>query len=147
MDDPEDVDIPEDVDSSEHMEMDTLPKSTTASNLECMPSHNILAFGLAAELDDLSLPTAGDILRQYFFLGDRCKGTNKMFSLSTFTPNVCDKLIHIWDELHIEVASKKNIITKLGKLLKSYQEVTRAQTKKPDEFREFVDSTKIIFYI
>lgn len=150
MDNPEGVGIPEDVNRSEdmEMEMEMQPESPApASHLESMPSHNILALGLAAELDDLSLPTVGDILRQYFFLGDRCKATNKMFSFSTFTPNVYDKLIQIWDKLQIEVALKRNIIARLGKLLKSYQEVIRAQTKKPDEFRGFVDSTKEIFYI
>lgn len=151
MDDPVDVDVPEDMDSSEdsseHMEMETLPESTSAPNLECMPSHNMLAFGLAAELDDLSLPTACDILKHFFFLGDRYKSTNKMFSYNTFTPHVCDKLIQIWDKLHIEVTEKKNIIAKLDKLVKTYQEAIKNQAKKPDQFREFVDSTKEIFYI
>lgn len=155
MDDPVDVDIPENVDSgedssedsSEHMEMEIAPESTSASIIECMPSHNMLAFGLAAELDDLSLPTAFDILKHFFFLGERCKSTNKMFSYNTFTPNVCDKLIQIWDKLYIEVAEKKNIIAKLGRLLKSYQNAIKNQAKKPDAFREFVDSTKEIFYI
>lgn len=144
MDNPVDADNPEDVENAE--EMETQPESP-ASNLEYMPSHSMLAFGLAAELDDLSLPTASDILKHYFFLGDRCKGTNQMFSYHTFTPSVCDKLIQIWDKLHIEVAEKRNIIARLTKLLNSYREANRNQTKYEGQFRKFVDDTNKLFYI
>lgn len=151
MDDPVDLQDSEDVDSSEEsqgdVEMDVIQEPTSAANLENMPSHNMLAFGAAAELDDLSLPTACDILRQYFFFGDRCKNTNKMFSYHTFTPNVCDKLIQIWDKLHIETVEKRSIVRKLGTLVKHYHEVIKNKTKHNTKYKKFLDSSKEIFYI
>lgn len=38
-----------------------------AQALEHMPSHNVLLFGSASELDGISLPTSFDILKYYFF--------------------------------------------------------------------------------
>lgn len=142
------MDNPVDSDNTENVEMETQPESSaSSSNLEHMPSQNVLAFGLEAELDDISLPTTSDILKHYFFLAARCKNANKMFSYDTFTPHVCDKLIQIWNKLNIEVIEKKNIIKKLGRLLKNYREACKRQTKNDAKFREFVDSTTKIFYI
>lgn len=63
------MDNPVDSDNTENVEMETQPESSaSSSNLEHMPSQNVLAFGLEAELDDISLPTTSDILKHYFFL-------------------------------------------------------------------------------
>lgn len=142
------MDNPVDSDNTENVEMETEPESSaSSSNLErSMYSQNVLTFGLEAELDDITLPTTTDILKHYFFLAARCKNVNKMFSYNTFTPHVCDKLIQIWNKLNIEVIEKKNIIKKLGRILKNYREACKRQ-KNDAKFREYVDSTTKIFYI
>lgn len=146
MDDPVDVDNTGDVDSSEDVEMD-MPESTSASHIQNLQSHNTLEFGVATELDSLSLPTACDILKHYFFLGEKLKTNSKMLSYHTFTPNVCDKLKGIWDKLNIETAENRNILRKLERLVNNYREVSKNQTKRPAQFKEFVDASKKIFYI
>ena len=142
------MDNSENVDNQDDVEMQTPAESaSSARSLKFMRTHNILAFGSEAELDCISLPTAHDILKHYFFLAARCKETCKMFSYQTFTPHVCDKLIQIWDKLHIEVIGKRNIIAKLGRLLNNYRRACKNQTQLDGKFQEFVDSTKEIFYI
>lgn len=81
--------------------------TSTESHLKHLPSHDVAVFGASCDLSGLNLPTNQDILRCFFFLAERAKLQNKMFSYKTFVPHVTDKLIEIWSQLNIEIVKKK----------------------------------------
>lgn len=117
-----------------------------AQALEHMPSHNVLLFGSASELDGISLPTSFDILKYYFFLGDQWKKGNKMFSYKTFTPKVVDKLLEIWGKLKIDLVKRLTVTKKLNTLIDKYKQLNKCG-QYSHKFKLFVDGTKEIFYI
>lgn len=119
--------------------------TSTESHLKHLPSHDVAVFGASCDLRGLNLPTKQDILRCFFFLAERAKLQNKMFSYKTFVPHVTDKLIEIWSQLNVEIVRKKSVARKLGTLIDKYH----IETKHPKiaTFRTFVQSTKELFYI
>lgn len=109
--------------------------------------YDVVSFGLASELSELNLPTYGDILRYYFFLGERSKAESKMFSYKTLTPNIVDKLIYIWSKLNIAVIERNNVTKKLNAFLDKYYKEDKNRSKHNNAFAEFINSIKKIFFI
>lgn len=116
-----------------------------APALQQIQTHNVLLFGLECELNELSLPTSFDILKYYFFLTARCKVQNKLPSHKTFTPNVVDKLIEIWNQLNIAIMDRKGIARKLNVLIDRYHQANKNNFSR--KYENFVDNTKEIFFI
>ncbi|XP_017476032.1 PREDICTED: uncharacterized protein LOC108366213 isoform X2 [Rhagoletis zephyria] len=136
--------------------MDPLPSASQAattstsaesdSNLKHMPSHDVVNFGMPCELSGLNLPTKQDILRYYCYFAERAKSQNIMFSYKTFTPNVTDKLVEIWNKVDTGIVFKPNIFRKLNALLDKYRFESKHKATS-SKFVAFVQSTKEIFYI
>ncbi|XP_067639575.1 uncharacterized protein [Eurosta solidaginis] len=93
----------------EHNEGEVEEASTSVPPLGNLHSHNVELFDPAMDLDELSLPTAFDILKFYFFLADQIRKANKIFTYKAFTPNVYDKLIEIWSKLNIDLLDKRAV--------------------------------------
>lgn len=139
--------------------MDPLPSTSQAAttstsaesdsnlrHLRHMPTHDVFNFGMPCELSGLNLPTKQDILRYYFYLAERAKAQNKMFSHKTFTPNVADKLVEIWNKLDAGIAEKLSIVKKLNIFVDKYKIENKHKIQEPS-FIAFVQSTKELFYI
>ncbi|XP_017467539.1 PREDICTED: uncharacterized protein LOC108359959 [Rhagoletis zephyria] len=126
---------------------DEATTSTTIENpMSHIPKHDVTVFGVSTDLTDLNLPTHLDILRYYFYLSERAKTEQKKFSHKSFTIQVQDKLIGIWEKLGMEIMLKKSVFNKLNKLLDKYQEqIKRRNTTQ--QFTEYVKSLETIFYI
>ncbi|XP_031621365.1 uncharacterized protein LOC116339554 [Contarinia nasturtii] len=124
----------------------TSTSTESESSLKHMPAHDVAAFGVSCDLSGLNLPTIQDILRYYFFLTERAKIQNKIFSYKTFTPHVIDKLIEIWSKLDIEITHIKSIAKKLNTLLDKYQTEDKHKTTS-STYAAFVQFTKELFYI
>lgn len=123
------------------------PTDTQRSSLQHLVSHDVFSFGVACELPDINLSTKRDILKYYFFLAERSKAQSKMFSYKTFTPQVADRLLEIWNQLNIELILKGSIIRKLNNLLDAYSNADKQRVKRGTEFKKFVESTNQLFNI
>lgn len=121
---------------------------TSASSLtQCMPSHDIVAFGVSRDFRAINLATHYEILQYYFFLSDHIKKYSRMFSYKSFTPRVADKLIEVWSKLNIEIINRKTVVQKLNALIDKYHKENKNRTKEPQKFIAFVRSIKRIFFI
>lgn len=135
-----------DLPSSSPQDEATETPTTTQNPMSHVPSHDVILFGVSAELTELNLPTYVDVLKYYFYLSERAKDQQKKFSYKSFHPEVADKLIEIWNKLGIAIISKNGIINRLVRLLEHYQ----TEDKKKDRdrtFPTFVESLKRIFFI
>lgn len=119
--------------------------SKSVSKLKHMPGNDITTFGKPCEFSGLNLPTKQDVLRYYFFLAERAKKENKMFSYKTFTPIVADKLIEIWSKIDCKIINRKSIQKKLISFLDRYRKENKSKAQ--ESFKKFVKTTKEIFYI
>ena len=87
---------------------EAITTSTTIENpMSHIPRHDVTVFGVSTDLTDLNLSTHLHILRYYFYLSERDKTEQKKFSYKSFTIQVQDKLIGIWEKLGMEIMLKK----------------------------------------
>lgn len=122
--------------------------SASQEHLKHMSSHDVEVFGVSNDLSDINLPNNNrEILQYYFYLSDRAKSENKMFSYKTFTPHVVDKLSALWGLLNIEIMQRKNIFTKLNNFIDKYQKVNKHKNIDINKFETFKDSLQKLFYI
>lgn len=117
--------------------------TTTESPMKHMSKHNVAVFGDSSDLSGLNLPTYLDILKYYFYLKERCADQNKMFSFTTLSAQVADKLIKIWSRIAIQLTDRKNIISRLNSFIHKY----KTEIKHPKDLSNFIESNKKLFYI
>lgn len=127
--------------------MDTSPSlsqdETTSTSAEAQHQHDVAVFGESAELSGLYLPTYVDILRFYFYLAERSRGTS--YSYHTLTSHVMDKLIDIWAEVGLPIRPKSSIRKKLNDFMDRYK--SEIKHKDRPSFAIFVQSTSKLFNI
>lgn len=75
-----------DLPSSSPQDEATETPTTTQNPMSHVPSHDVILFGVSAELTELNLPTYVDVLKYYFYLSERAKDQQKKFSYKSFHP-------------------------------------------------------------
>lgn len=101
------------------------------------------AFGGFSELSGLNLPTALDVLKNYFYWAELAGRQSRVLTFKTFTPHIVDRVCAIWtDGLDIELMPRESIYRKLNALIDAFNTSSQEST-----LPAFVESTKELFYI
>lgn len=133
------------MDTSSNTSQDETTSTSTEAQIETL--YDVAAFGMAADLSGLNLQLYLDILKYYFYLGERGRGHGRVTPpYKTFTPHVADRLISIWSELGLPIILKRSIAHKLNSFIDKYQREVKHKTVLTT-YPAFVQSTKELFYI